>query len=298
MIKRIVTRPDFDGVVCATLIREALDFEGPILWVEPGDMQQGRVEIQAGDAIANLPYDERCSLWFDHHVTNVPKQDFNGAFELAPSAAGIVYRYYPQLSGRYDELIFETDKIDSAGFTEAEVRRPEDNLYILLSMTIQGRNPEDEPYWNEIVDRLRSETIAEITSREHIRQRCNDVIEQNKKYAEILRNSTTVHHSVAVSDFRAYVPPPKGNRFLVYAEYPETNVQMRVMNHHSEAGKIIISVGHSVFNRTCHVNIGYLLREHNGGGHRGAGSCNFPESEFETHFNAILAALIANEPNE
>ena len=39
---RIVTRPDFDGVVCAVLLRDAIDADLPIFWAEPGDMQQGR----------------------------------------------------------------------------------------------------------------------------------------------------------------------------------------------------------------------------------------------------------------
>ena len=57
---RIVTRPDFDGVVCAVLLREAIDDNLPIFWAEPGDMQQGLVDVRTGDIVANLPFHDRC----------------------------------------------------------------------------------------------------------------------------------------------------------------------------------------------------------------------------------------------
>jgi oligoribonuclease NrnB/cAMP/cGMP phosphodiesterase (DHH superfamily) len=79
---RIVTRPDFDGVVCAVLLYEAENVNVPVKWVEPNDMQKGIVDIHEGDIVANLPYDERCALWFDHHqrqasFLNIIKTDLN-----------------------------------------------------------------------------------------------------------------------------------------------------------------------------------------------------------------------------
>jgi uncharacterized UPF0160 family protein len=92
---RIVTRPDFDGVVCAVLLHDVETITEPVKWVEPGDVQRGLVEIHAGDIIANLPYDDRCTMWFDHHFTNRIDKPFKGAFREAPSAAGIIYDFYP-----------------------------------------------------------------------------------------------------------------------------------------------------------------------------------------------------------
>ena len=90
---RIVTRPDFDGVVCAVLLSDALKIKEAVKWVEPNAVQRGLVEIRKGDIIANLPYHDRCTLWFDHHYTNRIYRSFNGAFEIAPSAAGIIFKY-------------------------------------------------------------------------------------------------------------------------------------------------------------------------------------------------------------
>ncbi len=67
---RIVTRPDFDGIVCAVLLTEALAIQQPVKWIEPSALQRGLVEIREGDILANLPYNDKCTLWFDHHYTN------------------------------------------------------------------------------------------------------------------------------------------------------------------------------------------------------------------------------------
>ena len=83
---RIVTRPDFDGVVCAALLYEAENVTKPVKWVEPNDMQKGLIDVQDGDIIANLPYHEGCSLWFDHHHTNRIETPFKGVFKIAPYA--------------------------------------------------------------------------------------------------------------------------------------------------------------------------------------------------------------------
>ena len=88
---RIVTRPDFDGVVSAVFLYETEKIDEPIKWVEPSEIQSGNVEIRDGDIVANLPYDPRCTLWFDHHVSNEMEQLPPGLFRIAPSAAGLVY---------------------------------------------------------------------------------------------------------------------------------------------------------------------------------------------------------------
>src|SRR5204863_5600523 len=52
---RLVTRSDFDGLVCAALLKE-LDRLEDILFVHPKDMQDGKVEIGPRVITTNLPY--------------------------------------------------------------------------------------------------------------------------------------------------------------------------------------------------------------------------------------------------
>lgn len=297
---RIVTRPDFDGVVCAVLLHDVEAINEPITWVEPNEMQKGNVEVRKGDIVANLPYHPDCSLWFDHHYTNRPTRDFEGAFKMAPSAAGVIYEYYgANENGRfardYAELVRQTDKIDSADLTQAEVARPEDHPHILVSMTISSHAREDEPYWNRLVDLLRRGDIRTVMADPEVRDRCRDVVRRNRIYKERLLENTRMDGVVAVTDFRALSETPTGNRFLVYSLFPDAVVHVRIRNSPSEANKIIANVGHSIFNRNCYVNVGLLLSRYGGGGHAGAGSCTLSRADSEAAVADIIDTLKRNE---
>ena len=297
---RIVTRPDFDGVVCAAIISGVEPVTEPILWVEPNDMQNGRVEIREGDIVANLPFDGRCSMWFDHHYTNKVEEAFEGAYYMAPSAAGIVYDYYRERGksdAGYAELIRQADKIDSADLTMEEVRRPEAFDHVLLSMTISNRDGGDAAYWNRLVELLRDKTIAEVMADDEVARRCREVVAENERFRDILMEHTRMEGNVSITDLRPFGDAPNGNRFLSYALFPESCVSVKIRYKDASRERIILSVGHSIFNRTCNVNVGLLLSGFNGGGHPGAGSCSFPPELADEYIPKILGALAENKPN-
>jgi hypothetical protein len=296
---RIVTRPDFDGVVCAALLYESEKITAPVMWVQPNDVQKGLVDIRKGDIIANLPYDKRCSLWFDHHYSNRITTPFKGAFKLAPSAAGIVFEYYKGFFQRdYSELIKETDKIDSADLSFDEVLYPENYPYLLLSMTIFGHDDADERYWNRLVELLRTQSINEIIDDLEVKKRCQALIEQNKQYKDHLsEHSKSIEH-VCVTDFRPLDKTPNGNRFLVYALFPDTVVSVKIRFDDDARKKIAVSVGHNIFNQNCNVNVGLMLSKFEGGGHPKAGSCRFHISKANNYIPKIIDILLKNETNE
>ncbi|MFZ7125876.1 MAG: exopolyphosphatase [Desulfobacterales bacterium] len=296
---RIVTRPDFDGLVCAALLMESEAVDEPILWVEPSQMQKGEVAVRSSDIVANLPHHPNCLLWFDHHYSNRTDRPFQGLFELAPSAAGLVYRHYRDvLSGRYDELVRQADKIDAAELTEDEVLHPERYPYILLSMTLSGGDREDEAYWNRLVDLLRRQPIDRILSDPEVQARCRQVEADNRRYKDLLAKNTILHGHVAVTDFRPLGCSPRGNRFLVYSMFPQSVVQVKIRYDDEDRHRVAVSIGHSIFNRNCKVNVGLLLTRFEGGGHPGAGSCRFDADKADRYIPAILEILKANRPIE
>ncbi|CAN2049646.1 Exopolyphosphatase [Candidatus Magnetomoraceae bacterium gMMP-13] len=296
---RIVTRPDFDGVVCAVLLYEVEDITEPVKWVEPSEMQKGEVNIRTGDIIANLPYRKDCSLWFDHHFTNKNIKNFKGAFKIAPSAAGLVYEYYKdKLKNDYKELIKQTDKIDSADLSLDEVMRPEKYPYILLSMTVSNRDESDKVYWNKLVDLLRKVTITKVLEDLEVKQRCDEVIKENQEYLDYLKKYTKLKGNIAITDFRSLDKAPSGNRFLVYSLFPESIVHIKIRYYYEDREKLIVSVGHSIFNKKCKVNVGLMLSNFEGGGHKGAGACRFHASKADDYLPKIIDILIKNKNNE
>jgi nanoRNase/pAp phosphatase (c-di-AMP/oligoRNAs hydrolase) len=296
---RIVTRPDFDGIVCAVLLFEALDIIEPILWVEPNDVQKGRVEILNQDIIANLPYDERCALWFDHHFTNQIDKPFEGAFEIAPSAAGIIFEYFKDRFQRdYSELVQAADKIDSANLTLDEVLHPENYPYVLVSLTVSNEAKPNEPYWNTLVALFRERGIQQVLENAKVKQHCQDVVIQNDHYVDVLKQHTTINQHVAITDFRPLDSPPFGNRFLVYSLYPESSVNLRIRYEDHNKDMVVINLGHSIFNPGCNVNVGLMLAQFGGGGHAGAGSARIPQSKADDILTQIIGQLLANKNNE
>ncbi len=293
---RIVTRPDFDGVICAVLLHEAENITAPVKWVEPNDMQKQRVEIHPTDIIANLPYHENCRLWFDHHFTNRIDRPFTGAFQPAPSAARIVYEYYAsRIKQRYLPLVEAADRIDAAELTEDEVLHPEKYDFVILSLTISNQDEPDEPYWNRLVELLRRKDVQDVMADTEVRKHCEDTIAQNSTYRGLLEEYTRMQGQVAITDFRPMGKAPSGNRFLVYSMFPDAVVHARIRFDAKNPDRIVVNVGHSIFNRNCNVNVGLLLSQFDGGGHPGAGSCRFPVDKADEYLPRIIEPLVRNE---
>ncbi|MBW2491604.1 MAG: exopolyphosphatase [Deltaproteobacteria bacterium] len=296
---RIITRPDFDGVVCAALLYEVEDITEPVKWVEPNDMQRGMVNVLQGDIIANLPHDDRCTLWFDHHHTNKIDKPFEGAFKIAPSAAGVIFNHYKdRFKHDYSELIKETDKIDSADLSLDEVLFPEKYGIVLLSMTVLGRDEYDERYWNRLVHLLRKSKIDQVLKDSEVKARCDAAVEKNKIYKDLLKQHTILQDHVSITDFRVFDKVPTGNRFLVYSLFPEAVVSVKIRYDDKDKKRVAVSVGHSIFNRNCQVNVGVMLSAFEGGGHRAAASCRFAASKADDYIPKIIDILLKNENNE
>lgn len=293
---RIITRPDFDGLVCAVFIKAALGKDIPVLWVEPDAIRHCGLEVRQGDIIANLPWKSGCSIWFDHHVTNRIDEKFEGVYEIAPSAAGLIYTYYNDRFKRdFGALSAAADKIDSANLTVEEVLRPEDNPYLLLSMTIKNRAECEKHYWDRLCDLFLENGIEDVMKDGDVKARCDEVIRENSEYREHLSKRTQIDRGVALTDFFDLMIAPQGNRFLVYALYPETHVAVKIRRDYHETDSVIVSVGHSIFNRTCNVNTGFLLSRFGGGGHRGAGACKMKISLMEKALPEIMNTLKENK---
>lgn len=295
---RLVTRGDLDGLTCAVLLslNESID---SISLIHPQDISDGKADIQPGDIIANLPYHPGCAMWFDHHLhtatANVPPEAFRGAFAEAPSAARLVYEYFggeaemPQFA----ELVRETDRLDSADLTPDDVLDPQS--YIKLGFTIDGRSGLGtfERYFLHLAELLRAETpISAILDDPAVRKRCELLESENERFCQELRSHSRVDGHVVITDFRDLDHAPIGNRFLVYALYPEINVSVRI-HWGPNRGFPMLLLGHSIFRRTCRTNVGELAARYGGGGHRGAASIPLI-SEPDQQIAMIVAELKAN----
>ncbi|WAC06996.1 MAG: exopolyphosphatase [Thermodesulfobacteriota bacterium] len=286
---RLITRADFDGIVCGVLLT-AQEHIDRFLFIEPKAMQDHEVEVDSKDIVANLPYHPDVYLWFDHHITNRVSGSFRGKFFLAPSAARVVFDYYPQGSlARYETLVQEADRIDSGDLERADIFEPQG--CVLLAFTIDPNSQADEPYWIKLIYLLREQPFALVMEDAEVKDRCEQVLEDFKVYHALLLNNTRQDGNVAITDFRGINFPGKVNRFLVYSLFPETNISVKIFRDYHQDGRIGISVGKNIFNKTSNINVGELLSHYGGGGHQGAGSCRVPVEDAEEVLNKIIKTL-------
>jgi len=307
---RLVTRADFDGLVCGALVTKFEKIDS-YLFVEPKFMQDGLVEVRSGDIITNLPYHPNCTLWFDHHITNTtpdfdkPIMPGKGGFRLAPSAARVVYEYYTETSKGSDRegaarlqylntervkyLLQEADKIDAGQLTREDVLHPQG--YVLISMTTDGHFAEDEPYWLRIIQLLREKSLDETLKDSEVTRRCQQVLDAQEKLRKILLERTVSKGNVIYVDLRGIKNIPDGNRFLLFTLFPQGNIAVKVSDDVQRENTTAISVGYNIFNKTSTVNVGELLHRYGGGGHKVVGSCRIPNDKAEQAIKEIIAAV-------
>jgi hypothetical protein len=293
---QLITRADWDGLVCSVLLGKVEKIDN-IFFAHPKDMQDGKVPVPRDAIIANLPYHPNCAMWFDHHISEEDRAEtagtFRGRYGLAPSAARLVYEYYGGQAQfpEFRELVEATDKIDSAQLTVEDVTQPEG--YVLLAYTIDprtGLRGFHQPYFLMLVELLQTQSLSEVMQHPEVKARCERVLAEDAQFRRALMLNSRQEGNVVITDFRGLGEVPPGNRFLIYALFPQANISVRLFDGRNDRF-VVAALGHSIFNRTSKTNVGELLRGYGGGGHRGAGTVQFPKAEAQAKIAEIIARI-------
>lgn len=299
---RLVTRSDFDGLVCAVLLKQVQNI-AEIKFVHPKDLQDGNFAVTADDVLTNVPFMQGCGLWFDHHSTEVErvvgKIPFHGACYVAPSAARVVYDYYGgrERFGDIDEIMDAVDKADSAAFDAEDILDP--SGWELLSFIMDARTGlgrfKDYRISNyqlmfDLIDACISKSIDEILQMPDVQERVTRYFEQDILFREMLQEHTWTEGNVVVTDLRNVYPIYCGNRFLVYALHPLQNTSIWIVDGY-RGQNCVFACGHSVLSRTATTNVGEIMRRYGGGGHKPAGTCQVDYEYADATLKAIVNAL-------
>ncbi len=306
-MKRLVTRSDFDGLVCAMILRE-LDLIDEIKFVHPKDVQDGKVELSENDITTNLPYDPRVGLAFDHHESEIFRlkakgENTEGKLIIDPyakSAARVVFNYYgghEKLKRISEDLMIAVDKGDSADFTKEEILEPKGWCllnFIMDPRTGLGRFHEfrlsNYDLMMDLIGYCLSHTIDEILELPDVKERVNLYFEQDKLFKEQLKKITKVHDKVAVIDLREQDVIYAGNRFMVYALFPETEISVHVAWGFKRQNTAVM-IGKSIINKKSKIDIGALCLKYGGGGHANAGTCQLANDVVDKELPNIIKAL-------
>jgi oligoribonuclease NrnB/cAMP/cGMP phosphodiesterase (DHH superfamily) len=300
---RLITRSDFDGLACAVLLRDVETIDA-VEFVHPKDVQDGKIQVGRNDILTNLPYVAGIGLWFDHHsseiVRNEETANYRGRFEIAPSAARVVYRHYGEEKlGKYATLLESVDKSDAAQLTMEDVTNPKG--WMLLSFVMDPRTGlayhrdykiSNRELMSKMIDliALHPDDPDTVLADPDVKERIDRYFAQQADFERVMRETSRVEGNVIITDLRGRGEQPTGNRFLIYTMFPEANIQVRLFDGRKNEF-VVCAVGHSIFNRTSKTDVGVLMDRFGGGGHRGAGTCQLPLADAEEKIAAILETI-------
>ena len=304
---RLVTRSDFDGLVCAVLLKE-LDLIDDVLFVHPKDMQDGKIEITSRDITTNLPYVASAHLAFDHHHSETLRNTSHVGNHVidadAPSAARVVWQYY---GGRVtfptvgDDLMRAVDQADSARYSLEEALHPKG--WTLLNFLMDARTGlgrfrdfriSNYQLMMGLIDACRTMSIHEILAMPDVRERVEVYFEHEGRAVDQLLGASTVHGNVVVLDLRDQDPIWATNRFMIYALFPQCNLSIHRM-WGLRKQNTVYAIGKSIFERTCATNVGELCLRYGGGGHGAAGTCQVEHSMADKVLGELLLTAHRDE---
>jgi oligoribonuclease NrnB/cAMP/cGMP phosphodiesterase (DHH superfamily) len=226
--------------------------------------------------------------------------DFKGLVDVAPSAANLVYKYFlpehPQLK-KYEELVHETDLVDSANLTLEQVSNPQGT--ILLGLLLDPRTGlglhrnftiSNFQWVSQMPEMLTTNSVDEILAMVDSQERIKRYNEMQQAASEFYLETSHLSDNVIVTDVRGK-EVPAANRFLIYtlAGLSGGNISVRIAD--GKKGEFdMISVAHSIFVRTSSVDSGELCKKYGGGGHKGAATCQPVLKDSERVFLEIIDA--------
>jgi len=301
---RLLTRSDFDGLVCAILLKE-MNILGDIKFVHPKDMQDGSVDVTENDILTNLPYAAECHLCFDHHASEEIRNEGETAENYilragVDSAARVVYDYYggaEQFSAISEEMMAAVDNADSAKFDHDDILNPQ--RWVLLSFLMDARTGlgrfhefrlSNYDLMMDLIEFCRDHNIAEILAHPDVQERVDVYMQHSDKAVEQIRRCSTVHDNLVVLDLRDEETIFATNRFKIYSLFPECSISIHVL-WGKQRQNTVFTIGKSILDRSCPTNIGELCLEYGGGGHPAAGTCQVQHEDAERSLDEIIARI-------
>lgn len=303
---RLVTRSDFDGLVCGVLLKH-LDLIDEIKFVHPKDMQDGKIDISERDITTNLPYVPSAYMCFDHHASELIR--YPGEYDNyiidpnAPSAARVVFDHYGGFGtfpNRWFDMMEAVDKADSAQYSQEEVLQPRNwelLNFLMDSRTGLGRFREfrisNYNLMMDLINYCKDQDIEDIIKLPDVKERVDLYFDHEEKFKAQLQRCSSVHGNLVVLDLRDEPIIYAGNRFMIYALFPQCDISIYVLWGLKQQNTVF-ATGKSIFDRGCETNVGEMMLQYGGGGHHAAGTCQVKNEEAEEVLGELIAAINAD----
>lgn len=302
---RLVTRSDFDGLVCAVLLKH-LDLVDDIKFVHPKDMQDGKIELSEQDITTNLPFVPSVYMAFDHHSSETIRNEKNDKHIIdpaAPSAARVVFDYYggyEVFPSAWDDMMKAVDIADSAQYERDDVLNPQGwSLlnFLMDARTGLGRFREfrisNYELMMDLIDHCKDQTIDQILLLADVKERVDLYFEQQEKFVEQIKRCSQIFDNLVVLNLLDEEEIWAGNRFMIYALYPQVNISIHKI-WGMKKQNTVFATGKSIFDRSSRTNVGELMLTYGGGGHEAAGTCQVDNERADRVLNELIEKINAD----
>lgn len=299
----LITRSDFDGLVCAVLLKD-MDMIDQIKFVHPKDMQDGLIEVDKTCITTNLPYNKNAYLVFDHHesetIRNIGRAENHIIEADSPSAARVVYNYYSKthtFRKEWDEMMAAVDKADSAQFTYDDIMNPQG--WELLSFLMDARTGlgrfrdftvSNYQLMMMLIDECTRQPIEKILQMPDVVERIELYRKYEEDYKKMIKDNSVMDGEILIIDLRNVDPILPGNRFVEYVLFPEAEISIHVM-WGVKKQNTVFATGKSIIKRGSPINIGQAMLKHGGGGHFNAGTCQVPNENADEMLKEVIRDL-------
>lgn len=300
---RLLTRSDFDGLACAVLLKD-VGLIDRYQFVHPKDIQDGIIAVTENDVLANVPYVPGCGLWFDHHTSETQRlpqmEEFDGVFRVAPSCARVIWDFYDgfnTFAEHFTPLMEAVDKSDSGNLTAEDIEDPQG--WILLSYMMDPRTGlgrysdyhiSNYQLMEDMVEHCRNRSIDEIIALPDVQERIMRYFEQTEAFRNMILRNAKQDENLVIMDVRDEPEIVSGNRFVVYTMFPKANISLQIL-WGVKKQNVVFTCGHSVTNRTSQTDVGKLMLEFGGGGHKQVGTCQVPLEKADETLEKLVARI-------
>ncbi len=290
-MKKIIAHDDLDGVVSTVLLVKAMDVKKGIF--SSGLKRETDIKIDKDTIIADLDFDSKCGMWFDHHISNKTNKKFKGKFALEKSCARVIFNYFNgDFSSYYKKLVEQIDKADSGDFSLQDVKDNIPLFQLNFFLFLHAFKSKEEK--NLMLGRVLELVLLEIPIEKIIQdKKISKVIKKFNKLIEeslsFVKNKAVIKNNILVLD--SFDKRRVFNHFLIYSLYPKTKYIVDIEKS-GEKNKLGILISKNKFNDFLQKsNIGEVCKKYGGGGHKGIGGFRIDKKDKNKVIGKIVKEL-------
>ncbi|MBN1601225.1 MAG: hypothetical protein JW915_06430 [Chitinispirillaceae bacterium] len=293
---QIIHHNDFDGMASAGIFANFIDstsIESKDIFFDAIDYNRindyYNIDFHNSSCVLDFPFNPTVKWWFDHHNTSFrddsyqkdykpsPYRYWNSRYKSCPSLLFYFFKknyptYYSQIKTVYNELVKQSNLIDSAMYVSPQQVYDFHNKFILFNHSLNHCYSDKLVY--QFINSIRNRNINDFFDTNQFREAGEVVINTFDKYNNFFKCRINLEQNLILLNFLE--AGLRGDRFLGYLYKPDADYTITIDKKNSH---YYLGVGYNPWKKNNSINIGNLLKRYGGGGRMNVGAVLFDTIE-------------------